>query len=125
MNPQIRGILVALVAAIVAALIVFLFVNNPSPPGSSRLERTISQFMKCLPDETTDAQREEIEGIMTRFHDKARTGRVHLDDLDEIRQDLSMYIERGEITRLELNDFMSKVGTATRRMDEEQVPPAD
>jgi hypothetical protein len=125
MDPQKRVALIALALAIAVALGVFLFVNKQAPPGTSHLDRTISQFMKCLPDEITDAQRDEIEGIMGRFRAKARAGRVHFDDLEEIRQDLSMYIEKGEITRLELNDFMSKVGNATRRMDDEQPPSAD
>ncbi|UCH84285.1 MAG: hypothetical protein JSW50_00940 [Candidatus Latescibacterota bacterium] len=126
MDPRIRLMVVILLAAVVAGLVVMLFVKNASVPGDSHLEGLISLFMKeCLPDELSDAQRTEIEGIMDRFYAKAVAGRVYPEDRAAIENDIHMYIDRGGITRLELNDFMSKVGKATRRMDQRGTPEAE
>jgi hypothetical protein len=120
MNPQSRIAVIILALGIVAGLSAMLFVRDASVPGDSRLEGSIALFMKnCLPDELTDAQREEIDGIMTRFNASAAAGRIYPQEIAAVEDELNAYIERGEITRLELNDFMMMVGNATRRMDEE------
>jgi hypothetical protein len=120
MNPQSRIAIIILVLGILAGLSVMLFVRNASVPGDSALEGSIALFIKnCLPDELTDAQRDEIDGIMTRFNARAAAGRVYPQETAAVEDELNAYIDRGEITRLELNDFMVMVGNATRRMDEE------
>jgi hypothetical protein len=119
-----RRIVFALVIGLVAAgLTTLLLVKKSSVPGDPRLEGTISLFMnECLPDELTPAQREEIDGIMSRFYANAVAGRVYPTDIAVIEDEIDMYLERGGITRLELNDFMVMVGEATRRMDEMESP---
>ncbi len=114
MDTRMRIVVAISVAAAAAGLAVLLFVEDANPPGDSRLERLTAQFEECLPEGTTDAQREEIRGIMTRFHDRAMAGRVHPQDVAEIESDLTAYIDRGEILKSELFEFMSKVGSATR-----------
>jgi len=126
MDPRIRLMVVTILAAVVAGLVVMLFVKNASVPGDSHLEGSIALFMRnCLPEELTDAQRSEIDGIMNRFYAKAVAGRVYPEDRTAIESELEMYIDRGIIMRLELNDFMSKVGNATRRMDQPQTSEAE
>lgn len=126
MDSQKRIVLVVLLAGVVAGLTVMLLVKDSSVPGNTRLEGSIALFINnCLPGETTDAQREEIDGILTRFYAKAISGGIYPLDLADIEAELDMYIERGQITRLELNDFMVMIGEATRRMNEEQTPGAE
>jgi hypothetical protein len=81
--------------------------------------------MKCLPEDITAPQREEIRGIMDRFYQRAMSGKVHPKDVVEIQNDLEEYVSKGEIPKPELFEFVSKVGTATRRLDPDHQPPED
>jgi len=122
MDAQKRVVYVLVIALFVAGLTALLIFKKSSVPGDPRLEGTISLFMnRCLPDELSATQREEIDGIMSRFYAKAVTGGVFPEDIAVIEDEINMYLERGGITRLELNDFMAMVGNATRRMEEMEL----
>ncbi|MEJ2719804.1 MAG: hypothetical protein P8181_01505 [bacterium] len=123
MPSHTRIAVVILALGVIAGLTALLLVRRPAVPHDSALEKSIASFMKCLPEDTTDAQREEIDGIMTRFYIKAVTGQVYPRDVLAITDDIDTYVERGRITHQELIEFMKKVGTATRRMEEEGRPP--
>lgn len=123
MSSHTRIVVVILALGFIAGLAVLLLVRRPTVPHDSALEKSIASFMKCLPENTTDAQREEIDGIMTRFYIKAVTGQVYPQDVLAITGDIDMYVERGRITHQELIEFMKKVGTATRGMEDEGRPP--
>jgi predicted AAA+ superfamily ATPase len=76
--------------------------------------------MNCLPEDTSDAAREEIQGILDRFHDRAVMDRIHPVDRLAIENAMIAYVQAGKIPEEDLFDFMSMIGKATRRFDEDQ-----
>ena len=117
MDPRMRivtGVMIAVGGIVVAAL---LFLRNEPPSESSYPAGIVEQFMSCLPEETTETQRGEINGIVSRFYDKATSGKIAPQDMVEIENDIKNYISKGKIPKAEIFDFMSKIGEATRRMD--------
>jgi len=123
-NPRRIAGAVLLVAAL-ATLSALLIFRNAAPPSERKLKGLVGNFMKCLPEDITAAQREEIRGIMDRFYQRAMSGKVHPKDVVEIQNDLEEYVSKGEIPKPELFEFVSKVGTATRRLDPDHQPPED
>jgi hypothetical protein len=123
-NPRrIVGAIVLLAA--LASLTGLLIFWNAAPPAETKLNGLIGDFIKCLPQDVTPAEREEILGIMNRFYKRAMGGKVHPKDIVEIQNDLGQYIAKGTIPRSELPEFLSKVGKATRRLDSGNQQPED
>jgi hypothetical protein len=121
-NPR-RIVGVILLVAALATLAGLLIFRNAAPPSERKLAGLVGNFMKCLPEDITAAQREEIRGIMDRFYKRAMSGEVHPEDIVEIQNDLEEYVRKGEIPKSELFEFVSKVGKATRRLDPDHQPP--
>lgn len=117
-----RLAIVIILAGIIAGLVVFLVVKPGAPPEEEEdgLTKLTREFMSCLPSDTSDEARDEIQGILDRFHDRAVTNNVHPVDRLAIESDLIGYVHAGEISKEELFDLMTKVGEATRRFDPEQ-----
>jgi hypothetical protein len=118
-----RIIGVILLVAALATLTGWLIFRNATPPSEKKLMGLVGNFMMCLPENITAAQREEIRGIMDRFYKRAMSGKVHPQDIMEIQNDLEEYVRKGEIPKSELSEFVSKVGKATRRLDPDHQPP--
>lgn len=117
-----RIVAVALIALLGTVLYVWLRVAGQR----GDLERTYGltdPFMKCLPAETTPQQREEIQGILTRFYVRARSGEVRPQDAEEIEARMTRVIERGSIAKTELHELMALVSHYTYLLDPERNPP--
>lgn len=69
-----------------------------------------ARFMTIVPEDVTEAQKTEIEGLLKRFLAKARADQVRPEDYQEVMQLLAAHVTRGTIDRQELNIFMAKVG---------------
>ena len=116
MNPKIRVVAIVVLVALLAGLAFVVFSKISHPTGSRELKTLVDGFMNTLPEKTSAEQREEIQGIMNRFYEKAKNGDLYAEDVVEIGNDLRAYIQKGRIPEEELFGFMSKVGKATRRV---------
>lgn len=103
----------------VALAAAFLFFLHKPAPDAPALHGVFAGFMDCLPGELTDAQREEIRGILLRYELKAEAGNVRPQDHLEIDADLKRFVEAGTIARSDLSRFMAKVSLYTYRLDPE------
>jgi hypothetical protein len=90
---------------------------QPQLPGVGEFSDETAQFMKCLPGDISQPQREEIKGILTRYYVRSRMGEVTPEDRREVSQDMAGIIERGELSRKELEKFMAKVSYYAFRTD--------
>jgi hypothetical protein len=119
MDLHTRKAIAIIIVGVFAGLAVFLYMKPGSPPEEDGLQKLNREFMSCLPSETSDASRDEIRGILDRFHDRAIMDRVNPVDRLEIENEMIGYVAAGKILKDELFAFMSKVGEATRRHDAE------
>jgi hypothetical protein len=119
MDLRTRKAIAIIIVSVIAGLAVFLFMKPGSPPEEDGLQKLNREFMSCLPNETSDATWDEIQGILDRFHDRAIMDKVDAVDRLEIENDMIGYVRAGNISKDELFGFMSKVGEATRRHDRE------
>ena len=117
MDLSARKAIVVIIVGVIAGLGVFLFMKPDSPPKEDGLQKLNREFMSCLPSETPEATRDEIRGILDRFHDRAVMDKVDPLDRLEIENDMIGYVGAGKISKDELFGFMSKVGEATRQYD--------
>jgi hypothetical protein len=125
MDQRSRIAIVIVIAGVIAGLVVFLFMKPGAPPDEDGLQALTREFMNCLPNETSDAARDEIQGILERFHNRAITDKVDPLDRLEIENEMIGYVRAGEISKKELFDLMTKAGEATRRLDPEHQGNVD
>ena len=69
-----------------------------------------AEFLKLVPGDLPPEQVEEIEGLLARFQIKVRRHEIPVEDEVEIKRLMSQYIDRGSITKKELNTVMARVG---------------
>ncbi|NIM20704.1 MAG: hypothetical protein GTO51_10830 [Candidatus Latescibacteria bacterium] len=117
-----RGIIfvVVFLALIIATIGLLQF---PTGSDSTSFEKLSREFLSLLPDQLTDAQRDEVSGILERFAIMVSEGKVEKTDQELIRGDLIAYIRGGEISKRELEYFMAKVSYITYRADPEANLP--
>lgn len=121
MDQRSRMAIVIVLAGVIAGLVIFLLMKPGAPPvEEDGLQKLTREFMSCLPSETTDSARDEIQGILDRFHDRAVMDKIHPVDRLAIESNLIGYVTAGEIPKDDLFEFMTKVGEATRRFDPDQ-----
>ena len=125
MDLRTRKAIAIIIVSVIAGLAVFLYMRPGSPPEEDGLQKLNREFTSCLPSETTEATRDEIQGILDRFHDRAVMDKVDPVDRLAIESDMIGYVQAGKISEDELFGFMSKVGEATRRHDTGFEPIAD
>ncbi|MDH3216579.1 MAG: hypothetical protein OEN01_09840 [Candidatus Krumholzibacteria bacterium] len=104
-----RNVLLLVVGAALVVLVLYA-IRTPTPLREGQLTGLAAQLMTCLPGDLTEPQRAEIEGLLRRFQSRAQAGLVRSEHQREVQDLLKDYVQRGEITRGELNLLMARVG---------------
>ena len=110
-----------IVSLIVVVAAIFLL--NLVPSDESPLVDLSDQFLECLPEDLTEAQKNEVHGILLLFDRRHNEGKVTGEDFDQLIVQLNSYIGAGRIDRPELNRFMVRVSHLTWRLDPDYNQP--
>ena len=113
---------VGILAILIAAGAFFLLTERDLSIETHILKLN-SEFLKCLPEDMTSQQVEEVSGILTRFYEMSAKGKVDRSDQLLVKEDLVKYILQGEIAFSELSKFMAKVSHLTFKSDPNYNPP--
>ncbi|MFQ5512464.1 MAG: hypothetical protein ACE5EO_11520 [Candidatus Krumholzibacteriia bacterium] len=111
-----------LLAALAVAAAAWFLAKNPGPRSDS-LEGLLGNFVECLPADLSEAQVEEIKGILVRYESRVREGKVAALDGAELSREFQRHVAADSISRPELNQLMAKVSYYMYREDPFYNPP--
>jgi len=103
---------------IIAGIVAGVIWQNRNDPEARRT-RLVERFLAAVPDSIDAQRRDEIRGLMETFFARADRGKVAIDDLKEITDEMEAAAERGSIDRASLQYLMAQVGYYTYKLEPE------
>ena len=111
-----RFLLASVLVGLVIVVVLFLIYPRPT---EEKLSGPLADFMSCLPEDLTEEQVLEVEGILIRYAYTAGAGKVSAARVREIDSLLNQYIASGTTSNQEIYTFMAKVSTFSYETDVE------
>ncbi len=97
-----------LLAAVVGGLVVVVLMSDRGSGGET-LNGLLADFMKCLPNDLTEVQVEEVESILLRYQANVRQSNVRAQDGIELTESFKRHVATKHISRNDLNQLMVRV----------------
>jgi len=113
MKPRLVAILVLLVVCAIAATLVWQRGKSPVV----QQEKLVEQFIAILPDSLQNDRVLEVRQLFYTLRERAATGAVKPETLDDITAKVQAYVDKGAITGRELVLLMADVGYSTYKDD--------